>query len=360
MRGWIGVCIVLGMSLMLVQCSPQQVLNASAPRATLVMATNYPVGARPTVPPRATIVAPLGSVANPVKFAAAPQIEAARTEKNAENVGRLLDQITGLKFQISVPMNYATVASALETQQVDMALLSPTLYIVARERYGAEALLTATRGGSKVYPWCIIVRADSAIHQLRDLRGKRLASPDPLSTSGNIFPRAYLIERQIIPEQDVIWTYSGGHDRAIIALMKGEVDAAAVYGEDPGRKDARELVKTIYPDVYDKTRVLFNSASENIFIPNTTITVRRGLPADVKDKIRDGLLQLVKTASGRAEMSGLLAITGLDIVEPKDYDMIQTAAETAGIDLADELAPAVLRPVVSPTPTAPPARTPRP
>ncbi len=346
---------LLVLALLLVQCGPGPATQTTATTSSAI-ATAPSVGTRPTVPPRVVNSAPLGTVANPIKLASSPSVDASRYAAGVDNIAHRLDQISGLKFQVSVPMNYPAVIEAMQVEQVDVAFLTPTLYVTARKQFGAELLLTATRNGSRVYPFALFVRADSNIHTIEDLRGKRLGSADPLSTSGNIFPRAYLISQGIIPDKDISWVYTGGHDRSMLALLKGDIDVAAAHDADAGRKDARDLIKATNPDVFQQIRIIFHSGDKGIFIPNTTVSVRPGLPEDVKTKIRDGLLQLVKTDDGKRAMTDILSISGLTTGDPKDYDVIEQVAQTAGVNLADELAPSALSPL-SPPPTTAPAPT---
>lgn len=55
-----------------------------------------------------------------------------------------------------------------------------------------------------------------------------------------------------------------GHDQAVISLLNGDVDAAAVF------QDARTIVKKDQPNVFKDTKILKLTES----IPNDTISVR--------------------------------------------------------------------------------------
>ena len=379
MKRWMLVLMLLVLTLVAAQCGGQP----STPAVPAAQATTAPAAAQPkaatqattapaapaattapTAAAKAAATAPattaassaapaagdLGSAANPIKMAFVPSSDAQKLATSLDKVGQMLEQQTGLKFKTSVPTSFAATVEAMNAGQIDIGWLNPLSYVVGNNRYGIELLLTTTRNGSKVYPFSIIVAKDSPIKTVQDLKGKKLASADPLSTSGNLYPRAYLTQQGVIPDKDVQFVYAGGHDKAVIALVNGQTDAAAVFGEFKGTPDARDRAKASVPDVYDKTRVLLNSADVNFLIPNDTVSVRKGLPADIKKKISDGLLAIAKTEDGIKELKALADIDGLVVGDPKDYAPINDAAKAANIDIG-----VVLN---TPTPAAPkPAAT---
>lgn len=357
----IGILLMLlVLTLVAAQCGGQQAAaptaapaaKAAAPTAAAVpptvaaapKATDAPKAAAATTAPTAAAAAKsasgdLGTAANPIKMAFVPSSDSAKILLSGEKIGQMLEKQTGLSFKVSVPTSYAAVVEAMNAGQIDVAWLAPTSYVAANNRYGVELLLTTMRNGSKVFPFSIIVAADSPIKTVADLKGKKIAGADPLSTSGNLYPRAFLVSQGIDPNKDVQWVYSGGHDKSIIALVNGQVDAAVVFGEYKGTPDARDRVKGTIPDVMQKTRVLLNSESVNAMIPNDTVSARKDLAADLKTKIRDGLLAVAKTEDGIKELQALYQINGLDVGNPADYAPILEAAKAANIDLGAAIAP---------------------
>ena len=279
-----------------------------------------------------------------------PSTDSAKVLASGDKIGQLLEKETGLKIQVSVPTSYAAVVEAMNAGQIDVAWLAPLSYVVAANRYGIELLLTTTRNGSKVYPFSFIIAANSPIKDIADLKGKKIAFADELSASGNLYPRAFLLQNGVDPDKDMTVLYSGAHDKSVIALLNGQVDVAAVFGEFKGTPDARNNVKSTVPDVYEKTKVLLNSGDKNFLIPNDTVSVRKGLPADIKKKVADGLIALSKTEDGIKELKALYNIDGLVPGDPKDYEPIQKAAEAAKIDIGRAIAPPPTRAPASPAP----------
>jgi phosphonate transport system substrate-binding protein len=66
-------------------------------------------------------------------------------------------------------------------------------------------------------------------------------------------------------------------------------------------------------------------------IPNDTVSVSGKLPADVRDRIRDGLLVIASTENGQKNLFNLYQIDGLVPVNDAFYDPVRQAAKDAGL-----------------------------
>lgn len=82
-------------------------------------------------------------------------------------------------------------------------------------------------GGRPVYFGDLVVRPDTAVASLTDLRGARIACNDVVSLSGHHALRLALEARGEPPDfADLVFT--GGHHRSLAALIAGQVDAAVI------------------------------------------------------------------------------------------------------------------------------------
>lgn len=89
----------------------------------------------------------------------------------------------------------------------------------------------------------LVVRADSPIQSVADLKGRRVAHTSATSNSGNLAPRAFFPALGATPDTDYRVVYSGGHDRSVMGVAAGDYDAAPVASDVFGRMVARGQVR---------------------------------------------------------------------------------------------------------------------
>jgi len=162
-------------------------------------------------------------------MAVVPSVEQQQLATSGEQLGKMIEKQTGLSIKMSVPTSYAAVVEAMGANQVDVGWLPPFAYVLARQKHGVEVVLKSVRGGSASYNCLVIARADSGIRKVEDLKGKRFAYVDALSTSGCIYPKILLMNNGYDPEKFFRQTiFAGSHDAAIVAVYNRTVDGGAI------------------------------------------------------------------------------------------------------------------------------------
>ncbi len=281
----------------------------------------------------------LGSTSNPLKMAFVPSSDSQKVLSSGEPIGQLLKDATGLNFKVSVPTSYTAVIEAMGANQVDVGWLAPFAYVLAHDKNGAQVILASVRQGSKTYRSQIIVRADSGITSIDQLKGKKFAFVEPASASGFLFPNALLAQKGIDYKTYFSETVmAGGHDKVVIAVYNKQVDAGATFGdsiEGGPPTDARTLVQSTIPDVMDKVKPIAITDP----IPNDTVSVRKGLDDKLVKQITDGLLYVQSTPDGQKYLKDLYNINGLASATDKDYDSVRSAAKALKLDLEEQIAP---------------------
>ena len=74
-----------------------------------------------------------------------------------------------------------------------------------------------------------ITQSNSSINALGDLKGKRFAFGDMVSTSGHVMPYRAMVEAGIDPGKDLQWSrFTGSHAATVQAVAAGVADAGSV------------------------------------------------------------------------------------------------------------------------------------
>jgi phosphonate transport system substrate-binding protein len=276
----------------------------------------------------------IGTTTRPLEMAFTPSADTQKILASGKPLADLLKKETGLEINTTVPTAYAPLIEAMGVEKVDVGWLAPFQYAVAHQRNGAEVILATVRQGSKTYVSEFITHVDNGIKSLDDLKGKRFAFGDPLSSSSYLYP-ASTIKEKFAADPDKFFSqvlFAGGHDKVVIAVYNKQVDAGATFGNsNPTGPEtaARTTVVGTLPDVLSKVVKFYETDP----IPNDTVSVRKGLPKDITDKVRQGLLRIAASAEGAKLLKDLYQIDGLAAASDSDYAPLRRKAQLMGLDL---------------------------
>ncbi|HDF7510145.1 TPA: phosphate/phosphite/phosphonate ABC transporter substrate-binding protein [Staphylococcus aureus] len=254
-----------------------------------------------------------------------PSQNAGTLEAKAKPLEKLLSKELGIPVKVSVSTNYNTIVEAMKSKKVDVGFLPPTAYTLAHDQKAADLLLQAQRFGVKEdgsaskelvdsYKSEILVKKDSKIKSLKDLKGKKIALQDVTSTAEYTFPLAMLKnEAGINATKDMKIVNVKGHDQAVISLLNGDVDAAAVFN------DARNTVKKDQPNVFKDTRILKLTQA----IPNDTISVRPDMDKDFQEKLKKAFIDIAKSKEGHKIISEVYSHEGYTETKDSNFDIVR-------------------------------------
>lgn len=309
-------------SLLVAACAGRQAPTPApeTPKAAEVTPTPAPEQPTPTPAPAG---AALGTEANPIKLVWVPSGDTQKILAGAEKLDALLAK-QGIYVKSSVATSYAAAIEALCAGQVDAAALATLSYVLAHDKCGAEVIVNSIRRGSATYNGQILVRADSGINTVADLKGKKFAFTDPASTSGYLYAVALLKANGVDPAKDLAEAvFAGSHNAAALAVYNGQVDAAATY------VDVRNSLEQDFPDIKEKTKVIAQTDP----IPNDTITVSKNMPADLKERLKQALLALMQTEEGKQVGYEIYEWDGLAESNDALFEPVRVAAAALGIEL---------------------------
>ena len=229
-----------------------------------------------------------------------------------ENEADRLARYDGLKklmedtFKVPVRLfpasDYAGVLQAFSARQIEMSDLGASGYAGAwlDTNGGIEPLVVPEeKDGSVSYRSVMVVRADSGITDLAQMKGHSLAWADPNSTSGYLIPRFALRRQGIGVESGQYFSrtgFSGGHEQGVVAVLQKQYDGAVTWVSGQGdpaqgysRGNLRAMVDKGMLKISD-IRVIWMSDP----IPNGPLACRTDLPAAFKEDMKLFRLALPK------------------------------------------------------------------
>lgn len=304
-------------------CGSNAAVSSTGKDVAANQPTNQPQG-QPADAPEAA-----GYVPETLTVQFVPSQNADTLEAKAKPLEKLLTDRLGIPVKVSVSTDYNTIIEAMASKKVDVGFLPPTAYVLAKEKGAAEVILQAQRYGVQddtgapteelvdFYKAMIIVKKDSAIQSVSDLKGKRIAYQNVTSSAGFVWPAGKLMEAGLDPLKDVQAITVKGHDQGVLAVLNGDVDAAAIF------QDARNVVKGDYPTVFEDTRVLTFTEP----IPNDTVSVRTDMNAEWSEKIAGAFIDIGKDEAGRAIIQEIYSHEGYVKSEDSTFDIVREYGE---------------------------------
>ncbi len=320
--------------------------TACGPAAT----TAAPATEVPTVPPTETAAPPtptstpapqLGSPEIPIVMALAPSATTQELIASGDAIAAQLAQITGYTIKTTVPTSYAALIEAMGSGNAQVGFMPTVPYIVAHAKGYADVGLVVMRNGSDHYGFEFIANKDAgftsyydtatgkdtadAATALAQFAGKRPCYTDPLSSSGYLVPAGLLASTGI---KTLAGAWVQGHPTVVKSVYlspKGQIcDFGAAY------IDARSSVAKDYPDVNDKVQIIYVS---DPIIPNDTVSYASSVPADVRQKISDAILQMLTTEDGKAAFKAVYQIDSLKAVDDSFYDDYRVYLQAIDFDI---------------------------
>ncbi|MFD2210667.1 phosphate/phosphite/phosphonate ABC transporter substrate-binding protein [Virgibacillus halophilus] len=260
-----------------------------------------------------------------LKIGFVPSQNAETLEARAKPLADLLSKELDIPVEVKVTTDYNGVVEAMGSKQLDLGFLPPTDYVLAHNKGYADVLLQALRYGvdpktgedtdEKVeyYYAGLLVKNDSGIEKLEDLKGKKIGWQGPTSSAGYVWAAVEMNKKGINPQKDVEGVQLQGHDKGVQAVLDGDVDAASVF------VDARNILKNDIPDIFDKTHYMYQTAK----IPNDTVSVRPDMDKKWKEKIADAFIKIGEDPKGQKIIHDIYTHVGYKKSKDSNFDTVR-------------------------------------
>jgi phosphonate transport system substrate-binding protein len=245
--------------------------------------------------------------------------------------GKLVQDKLHIPIQIYVSKDYAGLVEAMKNKKVDFAFFSASTFVFAEKEAKAKVLLKKI-WNSPFYHAAIVVRADSKISSIKQLKGKTFAFVDEKSGSGYLIPEVYFKKMGIDPKTYFKETvFSGNHAASVALLNDKKVDAIATYANDKTGTSGAWNVADL-PTPSPKVKVLWISEP----IPNDPFCVRQDF-YDVNPRLAHdmmfSLIELFEDKQTGPKMREALGVSGLMLATSQQYEPVREMVRELNIQL---------------------------
>ena len=201
---------------------------------------------------------------------------------------KYLEEKTGYKFKLRFTPKDGKIVDDLGKGRIHFAAIGAVSYIQAAETYGVKPLARGlnTKGKAE-YRSMIIVKPNSPLRKLTDLKGKNVAFGSITSTQGHLIPRIELSRNNLSLSDLASYEYTGSHQKCADAVISGRFDACGL--QDTMAKELEQR---------GKVRIL----SRSDYYPSSGIAANKNIADDVLLKIKQAMLDFQPTGGDAARL----------------------------------------------------------
>ena len=230
-----------------------------------------------------------------------------------EVYGPLVDylnrNIPGAVFKLEASHNYEDFEKKLYARQVDFALPNPYQTLNSLS-HGYHVI--AKMGDDYKFTGVILVRRDSGIKQLSDLKGKKVSYPAKTALAATMMPQYYFQTHGLDVSRDIENLYVGSQESSIMNVYLGNVAAGATWPLP------WEAFQKEHPDKARELELKWETAP----MINNGVVVRD----DVSEQLARQVAQLLDTLHTNAEGKAMLArmpLSRFELADDKRYRVIE-------------------------------------
>lgn len=227
----------------------------------------------------------------------------------AELYGPIVDSLNAgipqAHFRLEASRNYEEFEKKLFSGYFNFAI-SNAYQTVRSLKYGYRVF--GKMGDDEMFRGIILVRKDSNIRTLRDLKGKKVSYPAISALAGTMMPQYYLQTHGIDVNRDIENLYVGSQESSIMNVLRGHVAAGATWTV-PWKAFVLEN-----PEMAAQLEVKWQTEP----LPNIGCVVRDDVPPILAEKVGKALIGLGRTKEGRV-MLNRLGITRFEHATDESY-----------------------------------------
>lgn len=216
-------------------------------------------------------------------FYVVPQLSPALMHQAWAPLLKRLTEETGYSFKLDIPPSIPAFEALLFKGIPDFVFTNPYLVVAVHKSVNYQPLVRSDAMPLQGY---LLVRKNSPIQSIQELKGRPIAFPAPNSFAASLYMRSLLAKEGVTVQP----RYVGAHSNVYRQVVYGEVDAGGGVNYSFEREPQ---------EIRDQLRILFKTP---VAKPHPVAAHPR-IPAAVREKVTAALLRIGTSAEGAELMS---------------------------------------------------------
>jgi len=222
---------------------------------------------------------------------------------------------TGYRVEYVSSLSYSNYLSTVEASKADIGFQNALIYEILVNTRGAYPLVQAIgSNGLRTNRGIIITYRGSGIHNVSDLKGKRVMVASKKAVSGYLAQIAECAEQGIYPDRDMWIIIGTRQDQVVRKVLQRDVDAGFV----------REDVLPAVAKLMDVSNIRIVQHTK--YFPNWVVSAFRETDLEVASKVREALLKLNEEDPEHRRILQLLGLKGFAQSADSDYEEVRKIA----------------------------------
>lgn len=225
----------------------------------------------------------------------------------------LTENIPNAVFRLEASRNYAAFDEKLYTGKFHFALPNPFQTLNSlKHNYRVFGKMSDNEN----FRGIIIVRKDSNIKNIYDLKGKAVSFPAPTALAATMMPQYYMQMHGLEVMKDIDIRYVGSQESSIMSVYLGNTAAASTW-PPPWRALIKER-----PELGEQLEVKWQTES----LMNNGLVVRNDVPDEIVKQVSELLFNLQTKPEGKLWLKRM-ELSKFESANNKTYDIVKNFLE---------------------------------
>jgi phosphonate transport system substrate-binding protein len=221
----------------------------------------------------------------------------------------LSEKIAGVRFKLEASRNYAAYDEKLYAGKFHFSLPNPYQTINAIDK-GYQVF--AKMGDDDNFRGLILVRRDSGISQVSDLKGRAVSYPAPTALAATMMPQYYLQTHGVDVIRDLDNRYVGSQESSVMNVYLKQTSAAATW-PPPWLALVKER-----PELNNELQVIWETTP----LINNGLVVLPEVPSGIVHQVHDLIVNLHTHERGK-QILRPMELSRFESATNNSYDVVR-------------------------------------